>query len=360
MMSGMLHRRAPAETGFPIPHADQPLRVRARRLLAQFDRQAQVYGADDHFDGTTYASWLADVLEELLDATMSRQSVTFRGETYQTHEVKADDPEADDRQMTGGGTFRMFRPNHAENCPARTSWTSDTCTCGRVTEWEKAHMRRMAAAERRRQGPGLMQGKEDDVALDSYHRLAEQKEALRQALWLIAGEVAARELAATGESPEGVADADVIQAARLAVASLAGRSMRLDWVSEELTRAGSRVRDLEDALSVITGRLEHQQARNRELHGTIASLRVTSLREVQRLGEVVSLRHVSERLQVALSEAEKARDELAGQVRELERTPLAWHAGTHGWDSHDGYPRHGHSVNGAATINPAWEALHGG
>lgn len=31
---------------------------------------------------------------------------------------------------------------------------------------------------------------------------------------------------------------------------------------------------------------------------------------------------------------------------------LAWHAGTHAWEVHDGYPRHAHSVNGVLTIDP--------
>lgn len=38
--------------------------------------------------------------------------------------------------------------------------------------------------------------------------------------------------------------------------------------------------------------------------------------------------------------------------------PLAWHKGTHMWDSHDGYPRHQHSVNGALTIAPDDNSVH--
>lgn len=32
--------------------------------------------------------------------------------------------------------------------------------------------------------------------------------------------------------------------------------------------------------------------------------------------------------------------------------PLAWHAGRHKWQQHDGYPRHQHSINGQLTIDP--------
>ena len=32
--------------------------------------------------------------------------------------------------------------------------------------------------------------------------------------------------------------------------------------------------------------------------------------------------------------------------------PLAWHAGRHKWKTHDGYPRHQHSINGQLTIDP--------
>jgi hypothetical protein len=29
---------------------------------------------------------------------------------------------------------------------------------------------------------------------------------------------------------------------------------------------------------------------------------------------------------------------------------LAWHKGKHAWDTHDGYPRHQHAMNGTLTI----------
>lgn len=47
-------------------------------------------------------------------------------------------------------------------------------------------------------------------------------------------------------------------------------------------------------------------------------------------------------------------------VRDAYPVPLAWHAGRHAWESHDGYPRHQHSLNGALTIAPGSTQLHFG
>jgi hypothetical protein len=43
-----------------------------------------------------------------------------------------------------------------------------------------------------------------------------------------------------------------------------------------------------------------------------------------------------------------------------QRQPLGWHKGRHGWESHDGYPRHAHSINGVLTIDPRDPAPHFG
>lgn len=37
---------------------------------------------------------------------------------------------------------------------------------------------------------------------------------------------------------------------------------------------------------------------------------------------------------------------------------LEWHEGSHGWWTHDGWPRHQHSLNGALTIAPGDTQLH--
>lgn len=37
---------------------------------------------------------------------------------------------------------------------------------------------------------------------------------------------------------------------------------------------------------------------------------------------------------------------------------LRWHEGRHGWDTHDGYPRHQHSLNGVLTIRPGDTHVH--
>lgn len=38
--------------------------------------------------------------------------------------------------------------------------------------------------------------------------------------------------------------------------------------------------------------------------------------------------------------------------------PLIWHVGKHGWWTHDGFPRHQHSMNGVLTIAPGDTAVH--
>lgn len=38
--------------------------------------------------------------------------------------------------------------------------------------------------------------------------------------------------------------------------------------------------------------------------------------------------------------------------------PLEWHEGTHAWETHDGFPRHQHSLNGALTISPHSSQVH--
>lgn len=48
----------------------------------------------------------------------------------------------------------------------------------------------------------------------------------------------------------------------------------------------------------------------------------------------------------------------AGLFTEDQPRALAWHKGKHGWQEHDGYPRHGHSVNGVLTIDPRDPAPH--
>jgi hypothetical protein len=37
---------------------------------------------------------------------------------------------------------------------------------------------------------------------------------------------------------------------------------------------------------------------------------------------------------------------------------LEWHPGKHGWETHDGYRRHAHSINGQLTIDPADTRVH--
>jgi DNA-directed RNA polymerase specialized sigma24 family protein len=47
-------------------------------------------------------------------------------------------------------------------------------------------------------------------------------------------------------------------------------------------------------------------------------------------------------------------------VNQIERAPgsLEWHEGTHGWQEHDGFRRHAHSLNGVLTIDQHGPALH--
>lgn len=65
---------------------------------------------------------------------------------------------------------------------------------------------------------------------------------------------------------------------------------------------------------------------------------------------------------ITVSNVATWRDELLAakmRVAQLEQArrqarpgPLEWHKGTHGWEIHDGYPRHAHSENGVLTIDP--------
>ena len=52
---------------WPVP-AGASLPERTRLLLARFDAEDKGYGFDDGGDGTMYATWFADLLDEWLEA----------------------------------------------------------------------------------------------------------------------------------------------------------------------------------------------------------------------------------------------------------------------------------------------------
>jgi hypothetical protein len=47
-----------------------------------------------------------------------------------------------------------------------------------------------------------------------------------------------------------------------------------------------------------------------------------------------------------------------GAIPAVISRPLEWHEGTHPWETHDGLPRHQHSLNGALTISPHSSQVH--
>jgi hypothetical protein len=143
--------------------------------------------------------------------------------------------------------------------------------------------------------------------------------------------------APAAEQPQHVLGLPVRSPGGPLLTALAGRVTRLERsvaiAAEARARQGKQLEEMSERLTAAL--------RGNELWGRDA--------------EAISDR-LTEAISDRLAELERRADDAPAQIQPAEAKyampVLEWHYGTHGWQEHDRFPRHQHSVNGALTIAP--------